>query len=314
MTNTIEVIAISSREQWLSLRKQDITASVAGALLGVHEYTTPYALWASKTGHIEEEVDETPAMRRGRRLEPIALEELSDLRPTWAVKASRFYYRDPAARLGATPGAFASCPERGLGIVHVKTVERMIFRKKWRDAETGEIELPLWIAVQAIVEAHLTGAKWACVVATIVGHGIDLEIIEVPIHAGVIERVRTAVRDFWEMVARGETPAPDYGRDGAIIERLFRTDDGGTLDLTTDNALPALLAERERLSDEKSAAERRLKEIKAEILAKIGSATFAEVAGGRLITAKTVHRKGYVVNASSYRDVRIKTINQKEAA
>jgi len=310
----VETISITSRDQWLALRSQDITASVAGALLGVHEYTTPYALWALKTGQIQEDAEETPAMRRGRRLEPIAIEELRELRPDWQVKPCKFYYRDPEARLGATPDAFASCPERGLGIVQIKTVEPMIFRKKWRDPETGEIELPLWIAVQAIVEAHLTGAKWACVVALIVGHGIDLEIIDVPIHAGVIDRIRTAVADFWHLVGSGETPAPDYGRDGAIIEQLFRADNGETIDLTTDNALPGLLAERERLSEEKSAAEKRLKEIKAEILAKLGNASFARVADGRLISAKTIHRKEYIAKASSYRDLRIKTLTEKEAA
>ena len=46
----IEQLAIESREQWLAMRRQDITASTAGALLGLHPYVTAYSLWAEKTG------------------------------------------------------------------------------------------------------------------------------------------------------------------------------------------------------------------------------------------------------------------------
>ena len=71
-----------------------------------------------------------------------------------------------------TPDLFVECPERGRGIVQIKSVEGSIFRKKWRDPETNEIAPPLWIAVQGIVEAHLDGAQWAAVAPLVVGFGM----------------------------------------------------------------------------------------------------------------------------------------------
>lgn len=306
----VEKIAIQDRASWLELRKKDVTASVAGVLLGVHDYQSAYGLWALKSGRIEEDPEETSAMRRGRLLEDDALQVLAEDRPTWKVlPANDFYYRDPIARLGATPDAFAVDPEReGQGIIQVKTVEPSIFRKKWRDPETGAVELPLWIAVQSIVEAHLSGSSWAAVAAMTVGFGLDVHVIEVPIHAGVIERVKRAVADFWQMIDEGREPDPDYGRDASLIERLILRggDSGEILDLSGDNMLPELLDERASLAGNKTAIEKRQKEIKAELLAKLGAAAAATIADGRVITSKTVHRKPYQVAASSYRDVRVR--------
>lgn len=59
---------------WHRLRSQDITASVAGALLGEHEFTTVFELWALKTGRLFQDFEETPAIKRGRLLEPVAVQ------------------------------------------------------------------------------------------------------------------------------------------------------------------------------------------------------------------------------------------------
>jgi len=307
----IERIAVVSRDQWLALRRQDVTASVVGCLLGVHEYQTPYGLWALKTGAVGEDPEETGPMRRGRLLEPVAIAMLREERPAWQVKPAGVYMRDPAARLGATPDVLAFDPERpGLGIVQIKTVEPGVFRKKWRD-EDGEVTPPLWIAVQAIVEAHLAGAQWAAVAAMTVGFGVDLHVVPVPIHGGVVDRIYAAVADFWRMVAEGRAPDPDYGRDLRLVETLFAGRDE-IVDLSGDNALPALADEREALSSTKSAAEDRLKEIKAEFLVKLGGAEAGRIADGRLITARRVERKGYEVKASSYINVTVKKARTME--
>jgi predicted phage-related endonuclease len=309
----IERHPITSREAWLAMRAQDITASVAGALLGAHEFQTAYGLWAEKTGRIPSDPVVTPAMERGLDLEPLALKYLRRERPDWQVtwngtpgEADGVYLRSPADRLGCTIDAFATCPVHGPGVVQVKSVEPSIFRQKWRDRESGEVQPPLGYAVQTIVEAHLSGAKWACLAVLMVSHGIEIEIVPVPVHAGVIQRVRQAVAEFWTLVESGGTPDPDYARDGALIERLFASDQGTEIDLSGDNMLPVLAEEDERLAAEiKTRAERR-KAIKAELLAKMGPHAVALIDGCVFATAKTVHRRAYAVEATSYRNVRFK--------
>jgi len=300
----IEQHKFVDRATWLSQRQRDITASVAGALLGVHEYQTPYGLWALKTGQIQEDADETPPMRRGRLLEPVALQLLEEERPTWKVMPNKTYFRDPMSRLGATPDAFVTCPERGMGICQVKTVEASVFRRKWVNSDTGEVELPLWIAVQAIVEAHLTGAKWACVAAMVVSHGLDMQVIDVPIHEGIIERLRDAVHEFWGLVESGRAPDPDYGRDGETIARLFDADQGTEIDLYHDNHLPILIDERDVLKSEIKVREERCAEIEAEFKAKIGEHAAAYLSDGRRVTWKTQHRSGFSVGPKSFRVLR----------
>lgn len=298
----------SDRAAWLRLRERDVTASVAGALLGVHDYQTPYGLWALKSGAIVEDPDETPPMRRGRLLEPVALRLLGEERPDWRILAGSTYYRDTAARIGATPDAFAVDPARpGFGIVQIKTVEPSVFRRKWRD-EDGAAEPPLWIAVQAIVEAELTGASWAVVACMTCGFGLDLHVVDVPLHKGVMARLRDAVATFWAQVESGRAPDPDFTRDAATIARLYATDDGGEADLSADNALPALLSEREALKSRLKGEEARLDEIDAEIRSKVGAAALATLPGWR-ISAKTVKRRPYAVAASSYRALRVTRTN-----
>jgi YqaJ-like viral recombinase domain len=301
---TVERIPITDRQQWLALRQHDVTASVAGCLLGVHEYVTPFGLWALKSGRVQEDPEESIAMRRGRLLEPVAAVLISEEHPAWKVTPPGVYLRDPEARLGATPDLFIEDQDAGFGVIQVKSVEPSIFRRSWRDEKTGEVNPPLWIAVQAIVEASLAGASWAAVAAMRVGFGLDLELVPVPIHAGVITRVRAAVAEFWRMVESGQRPDADWKRDLEMIESLYEPT-GEILDLSDRNDLPVLADEKQRLTQERSTIESRLKEIKGELLTTLDGASAAKIADGRVISAKRVNRKAYEVAASTYVDLRI---------
>lgn len=61
---------------WLKLRKEKVTATDAGVIIGVSDYQSPYSLWAAKMG-LTPPVQETERMREGKRLEPFALAEFT---------------------------------------------------------------------------------------------------------------------------------------------------------------------------------------------------------------------------------------------
>jgi predicted phage-related endonuclease len=300
---TVERIPIESREQWLALRRQDITASTAGALLGLHPYVSAWSLWAEKTGLVPSDAPMNAAMERGLELEPIAIRRLEKMHPDWSVIPPGLYYRDPEARLGATPDCLAKDPERGIGIVQIKSVEPSAFRDHW--FEDGEMRPPLWIAIQAIIEAHLTGASWAAVAALVIGYGIDLHVIDVPIHPGIITRIKSETFAFWKMVEEGREPPPDYGKDAALIEQLFARPEDVEVDLSADNSLPEVVAQYVQLGKDVSSINEERAARRAEILHKIGNATSARIATGR-ITAKSIKRKAYVVPESSYRAIKFR--------
>ncbi|MCX5516193.1 endonuclease [Kaistia algarum] len=308
---SVDIIKPKSRDAWLAARRPNIGASVVGALLGVHSYTTLYEQWALKSGAIEADPEETPAMRRGRHLEPVAIELLREDFPRWKVIANPMpggmYFVDRGARLSATPDAFVIDPDRaGYGVVQIKSVDGRIFREGWRDPDTQDVVPPLWIGVQAIFDAHLSGASWAAIGALVVGAGLELHIVDVPIHPGIVDRVREAAARFWPMVDAGTAPDPDFARDGETIAAMFGQDNGETIDLSGDNELPELVDEYESLAAEKAAVDRSLKIIKAAFLSKLGNAAAGRLADGRVITAKTVNRAAYSVAPSSYRSIRIK--------
>lgn len=65
--------------EWLELRKKSITATDIATIMGVNPYKTPYQLWQEKLG-LKESDAENDAMRRGKSLEPIALESFCILK------------------------------------------------------------------------------------------------------------------------------------------------------------------------------------------------------------------------------------------
>jgi hypothetical protein len=304
----IERIECPNDTHWRALRHDDVTASVAAALLGEHEWETAYSLFISKSGALENDVEDSGPVRRGRLLEPVAVQVLREEHPGWIIQhnaaAARVYYRDPEARIGGTPDVEVRDQERGFGVVQIKSVEASVFRRKW--CADGAPEPPLWIAVQAIIEAALTGATWAAVAPIVVGHGVEMPLIDIPLTSApaIMARLRAEVAAFWKRVAENDPPPPDYARDGATIARLYGADDGSTIVLDGWNRGPELAAEDETLASGIKELTERRKAIKAELLEKIGSASVATIDGRVFATAKTVKKKPYAVAASEYRDVR----------
>lgn len=310
----VERIAISDRAQWMALRERDITASVAGALFQEHQYATRYGLYLEKAGLAppQEEVIPTvtedsiilPPILRGTLFEKTAVEMVRLLKPGWEVfAANNAYYRMPSARIGATPDVFATRPDiPGLGIIQIKTTDGLIFRKKWK-TEDGEIEIPAWIAIQAIVEAKLTGAAWACVALMIGGINTELKLFDIPIHDGVWARLVEEVADFWRRVEERNPPDVDYARDGDLVRSTYEVRDGVEADWSTDNRIPALLDERATLKATEKAgsdAEKKRKELDAELLVKLGGAATGRAPDGRVVRVKTIRVNRKPTPASTY--------------
>lgn len=302
----IERITPRDRAAWLRARGQDVTASTVGALFGVHEFITLYELWALKTKRLPSSMDETPPMRRGRLLEPVAVQIMREEKPDWQIThnaAENVYFRDPAARLGATPDVIVEAPGRGLGVVQIKSVEASVYRKKWI-ADDGEPEAPLWIALQATLEAALVGAEWAMVAPLVIGHGIEMPFIDVQLLPGVMDAIADRTADFWQMVAEDREPPVDYDRDGDLLDRMHPYNNAGEeVDLTADNRIPALIAERAALLASSKDTAARIASIDTEVKSKMGAATVAHIAGGQRITWRTSKRAAFTAPPATFRSL-----------
>lgn len=244
---TIEIIRPANREAWLAARRPAVTASVAGCLLGVHPYQTAYGLWALKSGLVADIVDDNDVLRRGRLLEPVIFAMLREDYPEWTVDypLGDLFFHDRAARIGATPDSFATRPDiYGQGTVQGKTVAWSDYERDWLDPDTGEVVLPLWIAVQAIVEASLTGSTWAAVAILIIDQRVlELKVVDIPLEMAprIMARLRAAVVEFWDMVASGREPEPDWLRDADAVLEVYRDSLPDRRDLTNDTVLDDLI-------------------------------------------------------------------------
>lgn len=306
----VEVVRPADRTAWLAARKQDVTASVAAAVLHAHPYTTPYRLWAEKTGRVAAEIEETEAMERGTLMEPVAVALTRKRFPDWQVtyEDDRAYYRDPALRIGATPDAQVRRPDRvGVGNYQIKTVSEDAFRAYWFDPDTREIVPPTWIAVQSIVEAKLTGCDYASVgLLVITWRGtLRLEIVDIPLHQKLWARLCDAVAAFWQMVDSGGQPPPDWDRDGETVVEIYSTSFADRRDLTGDPDLEAIIGRYVEATRARAAAERLADTLRPQIIYALGNSE-AGTTGAWDITAKTTFRDAYTVRATSARILRVK--------
>jgi predicted phage-related endonuclease len=312
---------IGGREEWLGWRKANVNASEGACLFSedAHPYLTAYKLWADRSGLIPPEPD-NPTLRRGRLLEPVAIELLREERPMWQIWRPHVYLFDPELRIGATPDVYAErsatndelaagLGHRRRGNVQIKTAGHFAFRRNWIDPDTQLVEIPLWIAVQSSIEAYLSKADWTAVAVMAVGDGgIEFHVEEFPIKLNLIENYKVLVGEFWDAVRLGRPPAINFDRDLATLFDVYADDDGSMIDLTRDQEVIGLLKARKVFSAEEKRgreAETERKKIDAKIIARFGNAASARI-GPVLVYAKTVKNKGYTVESFQYRSVRVK--------
>jgi predicted phage-related endonuclease len=302
----VERIPILSRPQWLELRKPDITASVVAALFGLHPYVTALKLYYQHNG-MEFEFEETKPIRRGRLLENVVAQRVGEEHDDWIIEKCQTYFRAPELQLGATPDFFIHGDPRGLGILQTKTAYPHIFERDW---DNGNIT-PLWIELQLLTEMLLADAAFG-VAAVVYNYDLDVCIRELPRHAGAEERIKTAAQNFWELMRIGHEPAPDFGKDAELIKLISpREATDKMVDMSGDNELPEILAERAALMQRIASLDQRKDEIEAQIKYKLGDAAQVSGVNGWKVTYKTSNFSGYTVLP---REVRVLRIHERKEA
>jgi len=299
----IERRTITDREDWLSWRKQDVTASTIGALFNCHPYITALHLYAEKRG-TEFPFKDNAAMRRGRWMEPAVARATMETRPEWTLVPANEYLRDPDLRLGASPDFYIEGDSRGLGICQTKTVAPSIYAREWQDGA----EVPLWIILQATTEAMLADAAFSVIAALLVDpHNMECCIHEMPRNPAAEEKIKAAVAEFWRNVDAGIEPEPDFARDADVIKAMWKreTDPPIEIDLSGDNRIPDLLAERATLKTVENDAHNRIESINTQLIYAMKDAMVATGIPDWRISYKTSHFKAYSVPESDRRILRI---------
>jgi predicted phage-related endonuclease len=298
----VESIVPKSQDEWLKMRKRDVTASEVAALFGVHPYTTALSMWADKSD-VPVKEPSGPQLELGHIMEP-AIAEALRRRHSWALRGSGLYVRAPELRIGATPDYLRADVEGKPEPVEMKFVQPHIYERDWSQGA------PLAWVLQCLVQMYLLDAPRGHVVAMLDNRAKDIFIHEVPRNDEAWARIVSHVKRFWENVDTRTMPSPQYHADLDALRRVLPPNaEAEPLDLTGDNMLPELLEARVALKEQIEAAEERVSAIEAEIIHKLAGAPEARARGWR-VTYKNQTRKEHLVKASTFSVLRIAKLRE----
>lgn len=157
--------------EWHDLRRTGIGGSDVGTITRCNPWSSPFALWAKKTGRIDDDSSVSEAAEWGTRLESVVLDKFAESHPelelrrdcgTWA-NIERPY-------LLANPDALYITRDGHYGIVEVKT-------SRFEDDWAGD-NVPAYYRTQVQHYLHVFGLTHAYVVVLFAGSKYrELEIV-----------------------------------------------------------------------------------------------------------------------------------------
>lgn len=190
------------RADWLSLRRGGIGSSDAAPALGLSPWKSQYALWAEKTGQLEDE-DERDRFIIGREFEPTILRLWAE-REGFDLTGVR---RNLMVRSRAHPFMLAN-PD-GLtddAVVEVKTCSEFD-EPRWADG------IPDQYVIQGLHLMVATGRR-RCVYPVMFGFNFPTTF-EVEWNQKTAEAMVTVEAEMWRRIQENDAPDPD-GSDSSF--------------------------------------------------------------------------------------------------
>lgn len=203
-----------NRASWLEERRKSIGGSDAAAIVGLSEYSSPYTVWADKTGRLPEKPD-NEAMREGRDLEQYVADRWME------ATGKRCRRRTEMLRNPMFPWAHANVDRWVVGEragLECKTV-------KPYDAETyKEGRYPDRFYVQCMHYMAVTGADRWYLAVLVFGTGFYTYTINRD--DDEINALMETERQFWRYVT-DDTPPPTDGTKATsdALQTIYQ--DGG---------------------------------------------------------------------------------------
>lgn len=265
-----EIINFNSEEEWLELRTRDITSTDVAALFGLSPYKTAFELYHEKLAGERVAFKANERMKWGNRLESaIAYGAAED--HGFTVRPLKVYMRDPDLRIGSSFDFEILSEQYGHGIMEIKNVDGLVYKRNWRDDGAGNIEAPEHIELQVQHQMLVSGYKYCAIVAMVGGNTTKVAYRKADPAIG--QAIREKATEFWERVAAKDAPTADYSRDADLIAQLYSQVNAGELVDTKDDDVLASLVEQYR--DAKIAAaklDKQAEGFKARILERVKTA------------------------------------------
>lgn len=291
----------------IEARRRPIDSSEVAALFGLDERRSRFELWHQKAGNIPEpELSDDQRVFWGTVLEPAIAQGVAGLKG-WKIRKVRRYIEHPSVPdMGASLDFEILGHPRGAAPLEIRNVDSLAARN-WPDGLP-----PLCFELQAQhLLACLPNRSWAALGVLIGGN--SPRVFEYDRHPGIIAKIEGTVAEFWRSIEENRPPQPALERDLPVVEALYSHVRPGTVqDLRGHRRLEALCADYESARRDETAAEKRKRAAKAEILSIIRDTETVFCEGFKVLAPE---RQGGEVSyhRKPYRDFRVFCRGGKES-
>lgn len=267
-----------NREEWLMRRRKTIGGSDAAGIVGLSRWTSPFSVWADKTGRAAEKED-TEAMRQGRDLEDYVARR-------WMEETGKRVYRLPAMLYHPKyPFAHADVDRMVMGEnagLECKTTFSLDLK------QFNGVEFPVQYYAQCVHYLAVTGAdRWYLAVLAY-GRGFFTFVLERD--QAEIDALMAAEADFWKLVEQDTPPDADGSEaTSAALREVYPISEQTTADLFGRDTV---LREYMRLKEDKKVLDTRIGEIENTIKADMGEAE-SGLCGSFYISWKSQNRQTF---------------------
>lgn len=285
---------IDDRAEWLESRKSAIGASDLAGVLGISPWSSPWEVWAEKMGKLDP-WSGNRSTRAGVAFERAVLDDaenaLGRLSRNVRVVAD-------GIPLASTCDAIVEASNRP---VEAKTtgIVGPVFGQ-WGDALTDEI--PEYYLTQVHAQLICTKAEIGYLFALIAGRGV----VEYHVEANeqLHNLLKSRVSDWWERhIIGGEAPSLEVMPALDVVKRM-KKQPNKTVELSAD--VLQLVEQRETLKASEKSTKAELEAVETKILLALGDAECGTLPDDRQLTYLSTSRKGYTVEPTTYRTLRIK--------
>ncbi|MGM9683149.1 MAG: YqaJ viral recombinase family protein [Eubacteriales bacterium] len=258
----ITKVKTASREEWKELRSHYIGGSDAAAVVGLNSFSSPYSLWAEKTG-------KTPgfagnlATEVGMFLEEFVAKKFEEETGKKVRKANMSFFNSDY------PWAIANIDRDVVGEdsgLEIKTTSELNMKK------FSGGEYPANYYVQCVHYLAVTGkARWY--LAVLIGNR-DFRVFTIERDEAEISALMEAEKDFWSLVKSDTPPSADgSAATSSAISTIYSGSNDGTADLF---AVSDSLADYDRITNLIKDLETERDEASNKIKAFMGDAGYGE--------------------------------------
>lgn len=272
-------------------RKQYIGSSDAPAIMGVSEYQNAADIYHAKTGDLSEASND--AMDAGNRLESVVLD--------WAEQQiGKTFIRNYMHINGRRAANLDGMGRDGPFIVEAKTSGICGPRNPAYDlAEEDDAGLPADVIVQVHHQFAVLGVEFRLAYVPVLIGGFGFKMYTINRCDELADEIAAEGERFMQDHVIPRIPPSDVTPSLDVIKRLKR--EPNKIVSVSDELVQTFIAQNLL----KLQAERDAKAAQAELLAAMGDAEGATYSGGSLTYLES-HRKGFTVQATTFRRLQIK--------